>query len=166
MDKYGPSALMERGLGRISMPPAPSEKPTLLAYALVGALGVACILGAAGIAGVIPGHGLAMTIAGTTAFTLLNPHFAGLHSQVPEAVTILSFLAPATLFTVNSRELWKVTRLPPEAGRVIAWLLRVAYDGMVGLSRLFSALKPVKPLKRLRGLLVRLRLRRAVNPAV
>lgn len=51
-----------------------------MAYALVGTLGLVCITGGAGIAGVIPSHGLVMTIAGTTAFTLMNPHFAGLHT--------------------------------------------------------------------------------------
>lgn len=167
IDKYGPSAQLERFLGRVFTKPAPSERPTLSAYALTGALVGSAAVGVAALLGLIPAHGIAMIMAGATAFTLLNDHWSELHAQLPTAMLILGVVAPATLFTVNSKELWRVTQLPPEAGKVISWLWKVALDAIPGLSRFFTAMKPVKPLARLRGLWMRLQFRRRpANPAV
>lgn len=119
------------------------------------------IIGAARIAGVIPASNFLMTLAGTTSFTLLQPYFGGLHAQVPEAVAILSVLAPATLFTVNVNDLWKAGKLPEGFVKAVLHVLNVLKNIGAGISQAYSAMKPLKPLK---AALLRLRFwrRRAV----
>lgn len=160
-DKHGPTAQADRILRLISEPPARRDKPGVAAILLVAGLGGVAIIGAARIAGVIPASNFLMTLAGTTSFTLLQPYFGGLHAQVPEAVAILSVLAPATLFTVNVNDLWKAGKLPEGFVKAVLHVLNVLKNIGAGISQAYSAMKPLKPLK---AALLRLRFwrRRAV----
>lgn len=155
--KYNPDAVIGKGLALFMDRPKPNK---LAAYALATALVGVCGVALASHVGLVGAHGAAMKATGIASVVLTNPFFGDLHDQLPKTMAVLGFAAPASLFSVNSRELWRVRKLPEAADKVISWLWRVAYNTFAGISRFFSAMKKLKPVKRIRGLIVRLRTRR------